>query len=769
MRRLTFAFAALVVASASASAARAQQKAEQTAPKLVPPTQLHAPPVPYPEGAKGEATVTLEIVVDEGGEVASVDVVDGAEPFSGVAKEAAEAWRFAPATREGTPVNATIRAKVSFVPPPPPKPPEPPAPAPKPPPKAKKPKASDPPADITIEGERTEVAQTTMGGGEVRLVPGAFGDPFRAIEAMPGVVPVFNGLPFFYIRGAPPGNTGYFVDGVRVPMLFHLGAGPSVVAPGIVDRVAFFPSAFPARFGRFTGGIVAGETTGPPKRTRGEWNLRLFDASASVETPVGEKGDVLIAGRYGYPALLLNLLQSEVSLQYWDYQLRGGYRTSDRDRVSAFVFGAFDRLVDKRTGNVLFDVQFHRADVRFDRALPDGKLRVATTLMFDQSGLGDDNDREDRFAAQMLGFGARLETERRLSPTILFRGGGDLWVERYRLVAREDGGSGEEQADFFPTRTDVTTGVRADFVMRPTPAVEIVPGVRLDAFTQGGTTVPALDPRLALRLRLARRVHTVTTLGVAHQLPSFVIPAPALQPGTLRKGLQEVYQYAQGVEVELPAKLRVTTTVFANRYRNMTDAISVCGNDDVDDCDDLDVRVAGHAYGLEVLLKRDLTERIGAWLAYTLSRSVRSLGRRSELSDFDRTHVLSAAGSAALGKGWRFGTRFSYQTGRPYLIRIGEIGGVDVPVPGTVPPGDRPLLPSRSFRRRLPAFWRLDLRLEKRWVYSETRSLAFVIEWFNVGFVKEPTEYDNCTPDGTCRVEEVGPVTIPSLGLEGTF
>jgi hypothetical protein len=65
----------------------------------------------------------------------------------------------------------------------------------------------------------------------VRELPGAFGDPFRAIEVLPGVTPIATGLPYFYVRGAPPGNVGYFLDGVRVPYLYHIGLGPSVIHP----------------------------------------------------------------------------------------------------------------------------------------------------------------------------------------------------------------------------------------------------------------------------------------------------------------------------------------------------------------------------------------------------------------------------------------------------------------------------------------------------------------------------------------------------------
>ncbi|MCA9584063.1 MAG: Plug domain-containing protein, partial [Myxococcales bacterium] len=136
-----------------------------------------------------------------------------------------------------------------------------------------------------------------MSREEVRQLPGAFGDPFRAIEVMPGVTPVFTGLPFFFVRGAPPGNVGYFLDGIRVPLLFHVGVGPSVIHPALIRRVDLYPGGYPARFGRFAGGIVSGETALARDEVHGEGNLRLFDAGAMVETPFADgRGHALVAG-----------------------------------------------------------------------------------------------------------------------------------------------------------------------------------------------------------------------------------------------------------------------------------------------------------------------------------------------------------------------------------------------------------------------------------------------------------------------------------------
>lgn len=106
---------------------------------------------------------------------------------------------------------------------------------------------------MTVWGEKPASTTKAPTRQEVREVPGAFGDPFRAIEMMPGVTPPVFGLPFFHVRGTPPGNVGYFLDGIQVPYLYHLMLGPSVVHPGLVDRVDLYPSGYPARLGTSLG------------------------------------------------------------------------------------------------------------------------------------------------------------------------------------------------------------------------------------------------------------------------------------------------------------------------------------------------------------------------------------------------------------------------------------------------------------------------------------------------------------------------------------
>src|SRR5207237_6116307 len=87
------------------------------------------------------------------------------------------------------------------------------------------------PYEIVVVGEqrREEVSRITLRGPEIRQVPGTFGDPFRVIQALPGVASVVSLLPFPVVRGASPSSTGFLLDGSRVPLLYHLLSGPAVV------------------------------------------------------------------------------------------------------------------------------------------------------------------------------------------------------------------------------------------------------------------------------------------------------------------------------------------------------------------------------------------------------------------------------------------------------------------------------------------------------------------------------------------------------------
>ncbi|WP_437940280.1 TonB-dependent receptor domain-containing protein [Sorangium sp. So ce341] len=751
------------------------------APKeaLVPPTPLTPLGADYPAGAHGDALVRLVLTVNADGTVRSAVAEEGQEPFASAAVAAATSFRFAPATRNGAPVAAKIRVEVRFTEAAPPAPPDASAPAaaPTPTPGGGPARAPAPPPgaprslEVTVHGEQQAPGVSSLSRGEVRIVPGAFGDPFRAIEMLPGVTPLVTGLPFFYVRGSPPGNVGYFLDGVRVPYLYHLGLGPSVVHPGIVDRVDLYPGGYPARHGRYAGGIVAGETTPPLPYWHGEGMLRLVDVGGLVEGPfAGGRGVALVGGRYSYTALLLSLAAPEVALDYWDYQARISYQVAPEGRVSLFAFGAHDYLGDESDGETttLFDTTFHRIDLRYDHAYGQGSaLRGALTLGHDETGI------EGGQKALTRSLGARVTLAHRLRDETVIRAGIDAVVDDNELDLGTDVGDspggvapdGDHDddvsvGDLLLSRVDFTAGgyIEADIAI--TPRLRITPGLRLDLYHSDGAVALGVDPRLSARLSLGRGVTFVQAHGLASQLPSFVVPIPGIRP-RLDDGLQRSFQSSAGLEFALPADINATVSVFHNAFFNMTDALGAVGFESIDRA--FTLRALGAATGVELSAHRRLTKRIGGFASYTLSRSTRSIGRSRQVTSVDRTHVANAALTYDFGRGYRAGGRFVFYSGLPQ-----RVGGVTLPPGSGVPGGLGSAAGAEPRWERLPPFFRLDVRLEKRWSIGKSGWLAVVLDVLNATMSKEnmPRMCDAFEP---CEPTEFGPVTVPSLGLEGGF
>jgi hypothetical protein len=454
---------------------------------------------------------------------------------------------------------------------------------------------------------------------------------------------------------------------------------------------------------------------------------------------------VLLGGRYSYTGAILSLVAGDIALDYRDYQARVSYDITPKDRVSVFGFGAYDLLGERKNDilDILFGSEFYRLDFRYDHAFgSESTVRYALTLGYDQTRVAQQRNATDESV------GTRVELRHPLGEDVVYRGGIDATLDSYgpgdlMYEDPEDPDVAKRNA-LFPTRKDIALGGWSDLVLELTPEVELTPGVRVMLFASGDAAALAVDPRLAARFKVSDTVRIIHAYGVAHQPPSFLVPVPGLVPGSLANGLQSSLQTSAGVEVDLPEEIMASATLFHNAFFNMTDTLGTSSGELDTPTDE---RSQGSAAGLELFLRRRLTKKLGGFVSYTLSRSLRSLGRERIPSTFDRTHVANAALAYDLGRSWRAGTRLVFYTGTP---KFSAANGLIV--------GTRPRHPDRG-----PWFYRVDLRSEKRWSMGEKSWLSLVFEVLNTTLRKET--FASSTGTDT----ELGPVTIPSIGLEGGF
>jgi hypothetical protein len=729
------------------------------------PTPLDAT-VPLPEGAVEIPYVVLLIQLSAEGTVLDVKLTQGEEPYASLAQAAATRFRFTPAMKGGVPSPSRFLYEVpwhksrSLELPPNAAPPK------------SEPQSTSTPSiavartshrrtstravhprasttngvEVTVQGFRGAPGAQSLSAAEAREIPATFGDPLRAVEVLPGVTPVMAGLPYFYVRGAPPGNVGYFVDGVRVPLLWHALVGPSVIHPATLDKVTLYRGAYPASYGRYAGAIITADTVAPTPEWRGEAGIRLVDSSLMVKAPLGRLGagledaTAMVSGRYSYTGLAVSLLSSEVDLGYWDYQTRVTVPISRHDEISVLGLGAYDSLT---TTSHSSSVQYHRVDLRYDHRFAEhGGLRVAVTA-------GHDNTEGDRGTVRDNLGGARLQLDRRLAPAVVLRAGVDGSVDYFNLVVNR--GVRYQTAStleaLLPTRRELTAGAYAALDLFPSSTVQISPGVRADLFTTQGQRRAAVDPRLSARIRVSPKVTVEHSIGFASQASAAVPGVPAAQVMSLEGGLQRAIQASSGLSYQLASHTSVNLVVFDTIYQNLSDPLGTTHRF-VYDIDEESQRVRGSAYGAEVFMHRQMHRSLGGFLSYTLSRSTRSHGRISTLSALDRTHVVNAAVALDLGKRWRLGVRGTFLSGLP--IR-------EATTAGDLYHGDE----------RTTPFVRLDLRAEKRWVISSRYWFSAVAELMNATFSQEITER-SCNPV-RCTEQRVGPIVMPSIGVEAHF
>lgn len=757
--RVRFSWAARLIVIATLLAT-AQLHAEQQAavsgqsgaggePQIVPPRALSTP-LAYPEDASGQATVELELTIDAEGVVIDARALSGDPPFREAALAGTQSWRFTPTLRDGRPVSARIRYSVQFTPPAPePATPEPATPEP---PAASAPaepaRAPSPPLEIIIEGERPPTGSVVLTRQETRALPGSFGDPLRAIEAQPGVVPIVSGLPAFFIRGAPPSNVGFFFDGVEIPLLYHAFFGPSVLHPGFIDGIEFYPGASPAQYGRFAGPIVAVKARPLQCRRSGEASLRLIDAGGLLESgsladshDCGRSG-ARVAGRYSYAGLVLSLL-SDAELDYWDYQAQASYPLGPRDTVSVVAFGGYDLFrAPQASVSSGAELSFHRADLRWDRELAAGStLRLALTFGSDRAAGANSESSVVTDDSLRL----RSELTRRLGPGTTLNAGVDSRIDRFGLEAERLSLNYLDYTRLFPNRTDTTFGGYLALQLEPVPGVHVAPGLRADVYSSQGETALGIDPRVSAQFVVSRTLRLEHSLGMAHQRPNFTAQVPGAQVADLANGLQWALLWSSGLKVKLPLELLASATVFRNGYFNVLDPVG-SARDFTLDRTALERRANVSATGLELHVARPVTNRLGGFVSYTLSRSEQTSGEQKSPSGFDRAHVLQTALSYEIGPGFRVGARAVLYSGVPELNLEGS--------------------PHFTTSRRGSPFFRLDLRAEKRFRIGETGYWGVIGEILNATSTREVVRLD-CGE--VCRERSAGPLVLPSIGIEAGF
>jgi hypothetical protein len=659
--------------------------------------------------------------------------------------------------------------------------------------------------EVVVVGERdrasTEINQETE---RLLSVAGAATDPLQAIYALPGVTFSSNDGPGAtepVIRGSAPQDNAYFIDLLPASYIFHL-FGNSIFDKHIISSFDLYPAAFSSKYGNATGGIID-VTLRQPRNDSFTTTLHtsLLTAGALVETGIGEKQSLYATYRRSTMDLLLDEKdindeadEEDEGLQIDrlpvsdDYQLKYSWQPNASNSLSVIAAGASDSLAatfEETHEEALRDPDF-AGPASLERGFDSqgvvwdwrGRGRELTTIL---SRISESNSliygrdqhektRSDRYLSRFF-FKQALNDRNSLSMGLSLENIEYDLDFNAKLVACNDldpecSTVDAEYVSYLGTLDVVAHEGYIEDRWSIAGKHALTFGVHYgsDDYIGDGR----IEPRMRFDYQLNEGFSSYVSAGRYSQLPQLREMIEVLGNPNLTTVKSD--HYVWGVSQALDGRWRWNADVY---YKDMTDIVISSAQDG--GAQNYSNGAEGSAYGIEFLIRKDLTDRWYGWASLSLSKSDRTRTATGETVKFeyDKPILFNLVANRLVGKSWMIGFRWNYQSGGRYTPIV------DLS-PSSSHPGVFEPVYGKLSSEQYPDYHRLDFRAEytspKTWGYWK-----FYADVLNVYNYRSATSYEYA-PNGKKLIapppgygqhipvtQERSDGVFPSIGFEVQF
>ncbi len=582
------------------------------------------------------------------------------------------------------------------------------------------------------------VSYRTLSSQEIRRSPGSAEDIFRVMQSLPGVATAGGKSAQLIVRGGSPDENLTLLDNIEIYNPIHFARTGesmgiiSIVNPSLLKDVNFMTGGFPAKYGdKMSSVFDMNMIDGNKEMHNIDVNANVAGFGVMVDGPVMDNGTMVFSARRGLFDLLTSVLNRPAAPSYYDAVGKFTYDLDAKNRLSLVGFYYLDQI--EREGTVRMksstDTGKYNYLTRDDygtalgvnwRYLLSPAAYSLTTLSFSGNGwntLRGTETKRDLIGEDILENSYTLKNEitYQINPKIDIKGGAQMrFIESKHNTWKPADTTRLGQiipASSISFLPDVSNkpSVFLQSTWIPWVRLSLSAGARYDYFSF--TKEATLSPRVSASYHLTEKTSFNMAYGKFYQTPaSYQI---ALDPINQQLRSSNATHYILGVEQLLRDDIRATVEVY---HKDLASVI--VGNDTTDV---LYNTGNGYARGIELSLQKKFTDGFVGTASYTYSESKRqdAGGLAEYYFEFDRPHILNLIAGIELGEGWQLGAKFQYSSGNPYtpVVGIAEKNGTFYVVDGDYNSG------------RLPAYHKLDVRFDKKFVFSAWTLTAYLDLW----------------------------------------
>jgi hypothetical protein len=627
---------------------------------------------------------------------------------------------------------------------------------------------------VTAERSPDQVSKNDLNGKAVRQLAGSSGDPLRALQTLPGVATV-GGSSAPAVRGSGPGDNAYYVDGLPINRLFHYG-DISVFNADLIEDFNLYSAAFGPHYADVTGAVIDVALREPRKdRLGGKVDVNVMGANFLAEGPRTDDQSFYFAARRSYVDLLVKQVEDKgVTMQvphYWDYQGKYLWKLNDTSRLTFHMQGASDVLKlsiapsaevaqtqPVLAGNAAFSEISSMQAAVLDTLLSGGSnntLSFEHTNDHSSSALGtagtlsltQDNLRLHDLVRFELSEGHELSLGTELANTAVKINADFLNATCTQFNPNCDLTSATRQqlTDEFSTSA---MSVSAQDRKRVLSYLTLIGGLRYSKENYAHKSYT--EPRLGAEWEWSEQTLFTAGWGRHNQYPTDaqwvrVFGNPMLDH--IRADHSVL-----GVKHKVDADWNWKAETYYKKFSNLVvndPALNYIN------------AASGKAYGLELLIKKEETDKLSGWFVLNLAKSQRRDDVTGEAFRFEYDQPINTTlvGTYKLSENWSLGGKWAFHSGTPYTPIVGTSGnysdGRPIPVYAAVNSGT------------LPVYHRLDLRLDRNYVFDKWKFNTY-FELNNIYQRKEIVGY-TYNANYTSK-EPVYSFVLPfSFGIQGEF